>query len=210
MFRSIWEEVFWNSYQFEADNLWLRNFWPNGSAASGIKNREKDTVLPNFVVSTHMNSSVIPMLQRRMLKISSMAAGEAGRKKSAASGVCFWKSFWNSHCSAVLLMSAAKYIWASIHTEHLPGYVWPKSRHLCLSRALLLGWIPWRQKPLLPSKGFLELGQRSGPQQGDTGGRRVCRADNVSRQAAPGSQSMGGTGLLGWGWSKEWGPLAQQ
>lgn len=81
MFRSIWEEVFWNSYQFEADNLWLRNFWPNGSAASGIKNREKDTVLPNFVVFTHMNSSVIPMLQRRMLKISSMAAGEAGRKK---------------------------------------------------------------------------------------------------------------------------------
>lgn len=49
----------------------------------------------------------------------------------------------------------------------------------------------------LPSKGFLELGQRSGPQQGDTGGRRVCRADNVSRQAAPGSQSMGGTRLLG-------------
>lgn len=55
-------------------------------------------------------------------------------------------------------MSAAKYIWASIHTEHLPGYVWPKSRHLCLSRALLLGWIPWRQKSSVktscPAKAF--------------------------------------------------------
>lgn len=41
-------------------------------------------------------------------------------------------------------MSAGEYIWASIHTEHMPGYVWPTSRHLCLSRALLLGWLPWR------------------------------------------------------------------
>lgn len=43
-----------------------------------------------------MNSSAIPMPQKKMVKVST-TSGEADRKKSTASGVCFWKSLWNSH-----------------------------------------------------------------------------------------------------------------
>lgn len=87
-----------------------------------------------------MNSSTISMLWRKMLKVS-MASGEAEGKKNTASGVCSENPFEIHICSAVvaLLMSAAEYIWVSIHTKYTPGYVWPKSRCLCLSRALLLG-----------------------------------------------------------------------
>lgn len=93
-----------------------------------------------------MNSSATSMLQRKMLKVS-MASGEAEGKKNTDSGVCFENPFVIHICSAVtLLMSAAEYIWISSQTKHTPGYVWPRSRCLCLSIALLLGRPPWRQK----------------------------------------------------------------
>lgn len=80
-------------------------------------------------------------------------------------------------------MSAGEYIGASIRTEHMPGYVWPKSRHLCLSRALLLGWLPWRHpcEDKLPSKAFWSWDRGVDHNKEHKGGRRGLRAESVSR-----------------------------
>ena len=107
-------------------------------------------------------------------------------------------------------MSAAEYTCVSTHTEHTPGYVWPTSRCLCLSRALLLGWQPWRQKSSVktdyPSREtFWSWGR--GMEKDHRRGRRALEAGKVGRQAATGNQSVGSTELHGWDWSKGRGPL---
>lgn len=99
-------------------------------------------------------------------------------------------------------MSAAEYIWVSIHAEHTPGYVWPKSRCLCLSRAFLLGQPPWRRKSPVktncPARETLwSWGRGVDHDKEPKRGRRGLEAAKVGRQAATGNQSMGSTELLG-------------
>lgn len=67
------------------------------------KDKEKYTILSNFVVFIFMNSSATSMLQRKMLKVS-MASGEAEGKKNTDSGVCFENPFEIHICSAVALL----------------------------------------------------------------------------------------------------------
>lgn len=109
-------------------------------------------------------------------------------------------------------MSAAEYIWVSIHTKHTPGYAWPKSRCLCPSRTLLLGQPPWRQKSLVKTvncparETFWSWGRGVDHGKEHRRGRWGLEAGKVSREAATGNQSVGSTGLLGWDWSKGRGP----
>lgn len=114
----------------------------------------------------------------------------------------------------MLLMSAAEYIWISIHTKHMPGYVWPQSRCLCLSSTLLLGQPCWGQKSPVKTNCPSRETFWSGAEQwtvtstgGENGSWRLGRwAGWEGFQAATGNQSAGSTGLLGRDWSKRRGP----